>query len=310
MGIALQEQLIREYLHKNYPEQEDMIDVRSLISEAEEFPLNKANIEIHIIKESFKGETEEESKANDNNSSLLKERLIDLEVRYRNLQKRKARISLQYQLSPSETQNETQNESENEEIDWVEILKKSNSVAILGGRRTGKTAIGFDITRYTYKEVYVFGYPQKVLPLGYASIKNVEDLPKLKDSVIYWDEPHLTLKVYENSANWKFIKLLSTMAQKGNILITSTSDSRFYTRSLESYLDTWIIKDIDFDTLKQGSKASKIIRKHVLINPEGFSLNKNEYLVEDRATKTSSKGTFELPEFWNDSLSHAFRDVI
>ena len=61
-------------------------------------------------------------------------------------------------------------------------------------------------------------------------------------------------------------------------MVFSTSDTRWITRGLESYIDVWLIKDIDVALVKQGSMIKKIIKKNSLIDPEAFKCRIDEYL--------------------------------
>jgi reverse gyrase len=207
---------------------------------------------------------------------------------------------------------ETANISATTNAMWNEILEKSKSIAIVGGRGSGKTAFGFFCSQFTKLPIYLFKYPSKdVLPENYNILYDFEEMVKIKDSFIWIDEPQLFIPIYEKKSNFEFMKLLSLMRQKDNILVTSTSDTRFYTRGLESYIDTWVVKDIDYDTIKQGSKISKIIKGNVVIHPEGFKLEKNEYLLDDRNFKKHcGKKTFELPSFWNERISKVFKEMV
>ena len=207
--------------------------------------------------------------------------------------------------------NETANKSADETSFFSEIFKKSRAVGILGSRNSGKTAMCFYISQFTDLNVHIFNYPKReLLPSNWKIVYDFEELIKITDSFIIIDEPQLYIPIYEKTANIKFMKLLSLMRQKDNILVTATSDSRFYTRGLESYIDTWILKDIDFETLKQGSKASKIIKKNSLISPEAFKLDVNEYVLEDRNFKEyCGRHTFNLPAFWKEEMSKAFKII-
>jgi hypothetical protein len=78
---------------------------------------------------------------------------------------------------------------------------------------------------------------------------------------------------------------------------------------MEAYVDTWIIKNLDFTMVKQGSVIKKIIsQKYHNIMPSTFKLEKNEAIMycPDQLSRPE-KVKIELPQFWSETLSKPYK---
>jgi len=134
-------------------------------------------------------------------------------------------------------------------------------------------------------------------------------LERLQDCVVFWDEPQLNVSIYDRRAN-RIIANVCSLARQLNItLILSSSDTRVFSKYNESYFDLWLIKDVDFVMVKNGSKIKKAIRNNCRFEPEGFRLEKDEFLVESRKlSEFNGKHTFKLPKIWSESHSKPYRN--
>lgn len=221
----------------------------------------------------------------------------------------------------TESQNESQNKSENIKKDdlfyWKEIVKEVKSVAVIGETGSGKTAFCHRILsyfrKYANKEIYVLNHPKhmEAQHLGWKILHSLEDMNRLQDVVLYIDEPQHHMRFYENKGNQMLSNLLSLARQKNITLVISTAVSQFITRMLEGQIDAWVIKDCDYDTIKQGGRVRKIIKENCTLDPNGFRLQKNEYLFYCRKFYDRYRGrfTFELPKYWNDNHSNPYRQI-
>lgn len=190
---------------------------------------------------------------------------------------------------------------------WVD---KVNAVGIIGGQQTGKTAISFTLMAQSKKPVYVLRHPKPYLiqALGYHMIYNLSDIEKLQDCIIFIDDIQLVLPTYDKRANDGLLRLLSKSAQKGITLVFTTNDTRFVTRGLESYVNVWIIKDIEAELVKQGSLMKKVIKRYIGSDISGFRLEPNEYLFYARNyPELEGVRTFEPPFYFNEEFSKSFR---
>jgi hypothetical protein len=128
-------------------------------------------------------------------------------------------------------------------------LDRVKSVAILGDVNTGKTNLGFYyLNEYKGKrKKYLLGYPKQ--KEGCISVSSFEDLFKIRDGIIYIDEIHKFIKVYDRKSNYQLMELISLFAHKNNTLIFSTQLTQFVTRGVEAFIDVWAIKKIDIERM-------------------------------------------------------------
>lgn len=195
-------------------------------------------------------------------------------------------------------------------VDWRKIAQSVKSIAVVGSTGSGKTGLVYSLLLDFTKDVYVFRHPKPKLieELGYKLMRDLEELEGLKDCVVWIDEPQLHLKNYEKKSNDTLMKLLSMCRQLDITLIISTSDTRFINRGLESYIDVWAVKDMDWELAKNGSMVKNIIKSNSFISWEGLRLKVEEYIFHSRRFHESNgKKTFELPDFFNEEYSKPFK---
>ncbi len=193
-----------------------------------------------------------------------------------------------------------------------EIMDKSKAVVVLGDRRSGKTALCYQLLMQSENR-YFFKHPRPELleTIGVKNCYDFADLTKLEDATVYIDECGIALPLQDKKANQKF-RILLTIASHRNIkLIMSTSDTRYFTRAEEPFIDTFIVKDINYDLIKRGSPIRKAIEDFEHLDAESFTLNVNEFLIRNRKLKhLNGKHTFSLPTFWNDKFSKPYSDKL
>ena len=192
-------------------------------------------------------------------------------------------------------------------MDWINQL---TSITIIGRRDSGKTSLVYYILKRAKKPIFVFKHPKPELikALGYSLLQELNQFEYLQDCIVWCDEPQLFIKTYEKKSNEILNKMLSIARHRNVTLILSTSDTRFINKALESYIDVWMVKDIEIDLVKRGSIIKKIIKDNVFISEEGFKLKKNEYLFYSRdVPEMNGKHTFIKPEFFTEEYSKPFR---
>jgi hypothetical protein len=190
-----------------------------------------------------------------------------------------------------------------------ENLNKFKTIAIYGDIGTGKTALAYRIIKNLDKKTYFIKHPKPYLikPFGYENILSLERLESLNNCVVYWDEPQLTTSIYDKKANSIIAKVCSLARQRNITLIISSSDTRVFTKHNESYFDLWLIKDLDYSMVKNGSKIRKAVKDNSILDPFGFCLNKDEFLSESRTLKElNGKHRFKLIELWNEDISKPY----
>jgi len=191
-------------------------------------------------------------------------------------------------------------------------LNKINTIAIFGDIGTGKTALCYKLLElYKDEKIYFLKHPKVELieKLGYENLRTLEELERLQDCIIFWDEPQLSTAIYDRKAN-RIIANVCSLARQLNIkIIIASSDTRVFTKHNEAYFDLWLIKDVDYSMVKNGSKIKKAIKDNSRFEPEGFRLEVDEYIAESRKLMDfNGKYVFELPKKWNEELSKPYRN--
>lgn len=186
----------------------------------------------------------------------------------------------------------------------------TSCICILGHRGSGKSALAaYLMSQVKDRPCYVFDHatPELVEEQGWKNLYRIEEIYRLQNCVIWADEVQLTIPTLDKRANEGLAKLLSIARHRDITLILSTSDSRWVTRGLESWVDCWVVKDCEASLLKNGSLAKKIIKQFVVVSPEEFRLEKNEFLFYYRE-RPSLDGlhTAPLPDFWDMRWSKPF----
>ena len=192
-----------------------------------------------------------------------------------------------------------------------DFLKDFRTIAIYGNTGTGKTALAYKIIEQFKgkKKVFFMKHPKPNLikKLGYANLLNLEQIENLRNCVVFLDEPQLYLNIYSRRSNFIIAKICSLCRQLGIILILSSSDTRIFSKHNEAYFDLWLIKDLDYDMVKNGSKIKKAIKDASILEPSGLKLENTEFILENRRfIEMNGKYAFKLPEVWNETLSKPF----
>lgn len=205
------------------------------------------------------------------------------------------------------------NEVKNDGLTLFENYKPF-CVAIIGSRDSGKTAQAHQvcdrIRKTHHLPIYAFRYPMPYLlnNIGYKNLKELRSLERMNNCILWMDEPQITLPKYDGRGNDKLEELLSICRHRRIVLVVSTADTRWINRALESWVDVWIVKDIDFEMIKQGSRAKYVIKQNAILDPSAFKLDKNEYLMYYRQDEQyQGKFDISLPLYWNESYSKPYQ---
>src|SRR3990167_324809 len=113
-------------------------------------------------------------------------------------------------------------------------LDKTDSVAIVGNRNSGKTNLAFAFMNdyKGSKTKYLFGYPKEVE--GYITISHWEDVFKITDAVVFIDEIQRYIKFYETKANYELMEFMSFLQHNKVTIIFTTQLSQFITKGVEA----------------------------------------------------------------------------
>jgi len=200
----------------------------------------------------------------------------------------------------------------NKQLLTKENLTKIKTIACYGDIGCGKTALCYNIlSRLNHLPIYILKHPNPdfVESLNYKNLRSLEELERIQDCVVYWDEPQLTTSIYDRKTNSIIAKVCSLARQLNITLIISSSDTRVFTRHNEAYFDLWLVKDVDYSMVKNGSKIKKAIKNNCRFEPDGFRLEIDEYLSESRKlSEFNGKHKFDLIKGWSDKHSKPYRD--
>lgn len=190
-------------------------------------------------------------------------------------------------------------------VEWTNY----RCICCVGDTGSGKTATCFKILeKITNKDKYIYKYPTPEI-LDEFDIYNLDQLnfDELIDCAFYIDEPQLS--VVSPNDKTGLIRLLSLARQRDILVLMSTSDTRWITKSLESYIDCWIIKDLDYKTVKQGSLIKQIINEHYHnIMPQTFKLDNNKAIFYARKTHGQPiMLDIALPKNWSMEVSKPYK---
>lgn len=252
------------------------------------------------------------------NQTILIEKIKKLTTPYKNvLEINKEKINKEDINIMSDAQFKTiESKSREDYFNDNELLTRQNlnnikTIAIYGDIGTGKTALAYRILQeFKDMKIYFIKHPKPLLikNLGYFNILSIQDLENLQNCVVYWDEPQLTTSIYDRKTNSIIAKVCSLARQRNITLIISSSDTRVFTKHNEAYFDLWLIKDVDYSMVKNGGKIKKAIKDNSILDPEGFRLNINEFIVETRKLRDyNGKHSFKLVDFWNNEYSKPYK---
>ena len=201
-------------------------------------------------------------------------------------------------------------------MDFKGVFNDLGVVFVTADRGEGKTSFAYYLLDQIKDKTncYIFKHPKPglVTKLGFKILYSIDELEQLNDICLWIDEPQILFPKYEKRGSIILNKLLSLVRQKDILLILSTSDTRYITASEEFYINTYIIKQIDYKMVKRGSKIRSIIREIAIITPEGYAdtIQKNEFIFYNRKLKELiGKHNFKMPDYFNEELSKPFKSI-
>lgn len=199
-------------------------------------------------------------------------------------------------------------------MNFRKYIDKLKIIFVVSDTGEGKTSCSYHILERLkkVKPVYVFKHPKPelVTRLGFRNMYSIDEIENLNNVVLYVDEPQIVWPKYERRGSVILNKLLSLSRQKEITLILSTSDTRYITQAEEFYITTYIIKRIDYQMVKRGSKIKQIINEISILTPEGYADNikKSEYVFYNRGLKNlNGKYSFRMPKYFTEEYSKPFK---
>ncbi len=194
------------------------------------------------------------------------------------------------------------------------IVDQYSSTLILGGRGSGKTALGFrmlELYKDHQSDKYVVGGPRSAVPLFPKWIKYVDSIFTLPDnSVALIDEAHLRLGPHISEADRRELaSMLALTRQRRQTLFIISQQARTISREIAAAVDILIIKSlrqnqVKFDRREFTDALEKAEQAFGTIfgdrKPYSFV-----YSPEDRLNHLMRS---ELPEFRSERLSRLYVD--
>ena len=184
-------------------------------------------------------------------------------------------------------------------------------IYVVGETGSGKTASCYSvIDQIKGKKKYILDHPTPSIlkPSGLINLPELS-MDEICDCVLWIDEPQLVFPKYQKRNNDHLMMLYSLARQRDITLLLSTSDTRWINKGMESYVDTWLIKNLDFELVKQGSVIKKIIaQKYHNIMPKSFRMNQSEAILYcpnqlDRPQRIE----IPLPKYWSEKFSKPYK---
>lgn len=197
----------------------------------------------------------------------------------------------------------------NDDSSWL----KSSAIAVVGHRGSGKTALAcYLLDQVADRPVWVYQHPKPELlaERGWKQMYRLEQMMEIDNAVTWIDEPQISIPKLDKRANEGLQRLLSIARHRDITLLISTCDTRWITRALESYVDIWLVKDVEVRLVKMGSMIAKIVKKHCIVDTDEFRLRPNQYLAYGRDYREmDGLHSFDKPAYFDERWSKPYSRV-
>lgn len=193
--------------------------------------------------------------------------------------------------------------------DRGEMFKEQANVLIVGKKRSGKTCLGWAFLKQfgDYKrEMYVYRHPRpddlSKLPFRVNNLTNLKQVSNLTDAVILIDEAHKVFPIQEKAVNNQLRNILAVSAQNNICFIFVCHNSYFINRSLFSFIDIKIIKEVNEGHFELERPHMKKIYENVCV------MGNSQFFIDSDYLRGNE--TFNRPEWFNEKLSFAYRNEV
>lgn len=190
------------------------------------------------------------------------------------------------------------------------MFNQQQNYLILGKKGSAKTALAFTlmqtIVHTQQKKGYIYRHPDnsslKTIPFKIINIHNLNRLYHLKDAVVLIDEAHIHFSVQEKKVNEELRNILSISRQNNTDFIFVCHNSYFLNRSLFSFIDIKMIKEVNPQHWElERNYMKKLYQSCHIYGKEKFFLDSDF----DRGEKS-----FDKPEWYTEKLSKAYRSQL
>ena len=194
--------------------------------------------------------------------------------------------------------------------DWVtKKLNSSNLYGILGGRGTGKTALGYhwlELHNAAGRPCFAVNFPNvNDLPSWVNRVTSIEAVPRHGVALI--DEAGITFNQYSNAKNStrELSDLLKTARQKKISVIFISQHGGFFTKDIVRLVDTLFLRP---PSLTQIYEERGMIKELYKICAPMFKDSNHAktsgYYVADNDLQEMLY--YDLPTFWTTAISEAY----
>ena len=219
------------------------------------------------------------------------------------------------EMEKNNTEQEKQNieklKEENSEVKSEEsIYTEQCNFVIVGKKGSAKTtlswAIAEKVNRLSKRKIYVYNFPKpkllEKLPFKVINVKRLDALFNITDGVIIIDESHEIFNVLDKRVNQDLKILLSHSRQNNTNFIFICHNSYFVNRSLFSFVDVKIIKEVNEKHWELERPYMKKLYEDIHI------FGKSNFYIDSDYVKGYK--TFNIPSWWNEDMSNAYRSQI
>lgn len=194
---------------------------------------------------------------------------------------------------------------------YKQLLRKSLIMLITGKRGSGKTSLGMKFlelfTKLTKKKCYAVGFSKSKIPRW---IKKVEDTEKIKNnSVALLDEGALLFSSREamKQPNKIISKIMAIARHKNLTLILIAQNSAMIDLNVLRLADVILLKEPSLLQTKFERKAIKEMYEKVIPLFKDIKETEKKKYVYLWSDEFEGLLRYDLPEFWNESISKGFR---
>lgn len=198
------------------------------------------------------------------------------------------------------------------DIKWLDIIIPPSIVLLLGGRGSGKTALGFRLLELFRHKLtpYVVGLPpqcSQLLPDWVGIKESLKDIPPGSISLV--DEAHIS----NHSRDWTkaeskdLCQLLNLSRQQDKTIIFSTQQGRQLNLDIPSSTNVIVLKNPGmFQSEFERSALRQIVSKARLAFDTISGDRKRWSYVNSPDASYSGMMENNLPSFWSEKLSRMY----
>jgi hypothetical protein len=187
------------------------------------------------------------------------------------------------------------------------FLDQTNTM-IIGRKGSAKTTLGWTfaekIHRISGRKIYMFNHPRPDLiikanlPFEVTNITKLDALFNVTDGVVLVDEAQEVFNFLEKKVNEELKSLLSRSRQNNTCFIFICHNSYFLNRSLFSFVDIKIIKEVNEKHWELERVHMKKLYEHLHI------FGKENFFIDSDYAKGYQM--FQKPKWWTEDLSLAY----